>query len=60
MSKNYTNLQYDENTGIASVILDGISFSNIDYGNNTVLPVSQGKIGPKNSCFFQNKEQINH
>lgn len=51
MSKNYTNLKMYENTGIASVTLDGISFGNIDYANNQILPISQPKVAPKNSQY---------
>ena len=51
MSKNYTNLIIDENTGIASVTLDGIPFGNIDYANNQILPISQPKVAPKNSQY---------
>lgn len=50
MSKNYTNLKIDENTGIASVTLDGISFGNIDYTSGT-LSIAQAKIAPKNSQY---------
>lgn len=50
MSKNYTNLQYNDNTGVASINIDGISFSTIDYTQGT-KPIKQYKIAPLNSQY---------
>ena len=59
MAQQYTNKRIDENTGIASVTLDGMQFTNIDLSEGSKT-TADFKIAPKDSVFDPSSDLQNN